>query len=88
MKFTIILSLITAALADSHHNCGCSIRGNYDQLLSEFACATWGSHYQPNHSRWGIGRGIDGTGFEIACRQNWGAAYGGNIDDVKGRCWH
>ncbi|KAG5992590.1 hypothetical protein E4U43_003721 [Claviceps pusilla] len=40
MKFAIVLSLITAALADRHHNCGCSLRGKYHKLLSEWILRT------------------------------------------------
>ncbi|KAF4502608.1 hypothetical protein FAGAP_1194 [Fusarium agapanthi] len=91
---SLIVLFFGAAMADIHHNCGCTVRGTYNQGLSQATCALWGST-QPN-THWdgyscvdkGNGRGIDGDPWEATCKQAWNINYGGKKDDAWGKCWH
>ncbi|KAG6212220.1 hypothetical protein E4U35_008174 [Claviceps purpurea] len=93
MKVAVVLSLVTAVLANKHWYCGCAVSGKYKPDLSEFACADWATLFPNTHFDGnscvdkGIGRGIEGDVWEKVCARNWGPAYGGKKEDVRGNCW-
>ncbi|KAM5344019.1 hypothetical protein ACJ41O_012556 [Fusarium nematophilum] len=84
----------SSAVAKIHHNCGCTVRGQYNVALSQATCALWGSSQVHTHFDGyscidkGLGRGIDGQPWENTCKQAWDVNFGGNPNDVYGRCWH
>ncbi|KAF4449016.1 hypothetical protein F53441_7666 [Fusarium austroafricanum] len=95
MNALIIIALfLGVAMADIHHNCGCTAHGSYNVELSQAACASWASN-QPN-TDWdgyscvdkGRGRGIDGAPWETTCKNAWDINFGGNKNDAWGKCWH
>ncbi|CAA9959828.1 hypothetical protein PTMSG1_03236 [Pyrenophora teres f. maculata] len=90
-----ILSLMGSVTAKSYHNCGCKVRGNYDQQLSKDTCIQWALSAQPNTHfdgyscvDKGIGRGIDGNPWEATCKRQWGIGNAGDEDAAVGWCWH